>query len=171
MGVFDAEDLDGAALRALLERGEAKATFKHLALAHVDGRRTILAGLGARAAFDPERARIAAAVVQRRARELGSRHLCWELPGGAGPEIAGGLVEGTVLGAYRFTRYRPDPEDPPPEQLTISAPGVPGAAEAVAARRSTGGRPEPGARPRQPGAQRPHPHRPGRPRAGARRTP
>ena len=43
-------------------------------------RRYVLAGLGARDDFDPERARVAAAAVVGRARELGTRALCWELP-------------------------------------------------------------------------------------------
>ena len=43
IGVFEgkgiAHDLDGAPLQALLDAGEAKSSFKHLALTHADGRR------------------------------------------------------------------------------------------------------------------------------------
>ncbi|MCA1682812.1 MAG: hypothetical protein LC685_02270, partial [Actinobacteria bacterium] len=131
VGVFESERAGSTALQALLDAGEAQPTFKHLAVTHGDGRRVILTGLGARNQFDSERARVAAAVVGRRAREVGARHLCWELPSGGGGDLAAGLVEGTVLGAYRFTRYRPAPEDPALGQLTISAPAAADVAEAV----------------------------------------
>jgi len=80
VGVFDnegvAHDLEGAPLGALLEAGEARTSFKHLALHHADGRRWLLVGLGARDRFDAERARVAAAAVHSRARELDTRILC-----------------------------------------------------------------------------------------------
>jgi leucyl aminopeptidase len=108
--VFDGGPLqvDGAraVLEGLLDSGEAKGRFKHLALTHVDGRRVMLIGLGARDELDAERARIAAGVAHRRARELGAETLCWALPPGAGDEIAEGLVHGTLLGAYRFDRFK-----------------------------------------------------------------
>ncbi|HYZ80525.1 MAG TPA: leucyl aminopeptidase, partial [Solirubrobacteraceae bacterium] len=110
IGVFDGEPLhvDEARgqLEALLDSGEAKARFKHLALTHVEGRRVLLVGLGARDELDAERARVAAGLAQRRARDLEARTLCWALPSGAGDEIAEALVHGTLLGAYRFDRYR-----------------------------------------------------------------
>jgi leucyl aminopeptidase len=125
VGVFEGEAVDLGPAQALLDGGEAKPEFKHLAVTHSDGRRLIVAGLGARDQFDPERARIAAAVVGRRAQELGARHVCWELPRGGDAGHAAGLVEGTVLGGYRFTRYRRPPEDRALEQLTISGPADP----------------------------------------------
>ena len=98
IGVFDdegiAHDLEGGALKALLESGEARTSFKHLALHHADGRRWLLVGLGARDAFDAERARVAAAAVHVRARELGAAALCWELPHHVPDEVAAALVEG-----------------------------------------------------------------------------
>ena len=60
-------------LGALLESGEARTGFRKLALTHADGRRWLVAGLGKREDFDPERARIAAATALGRARELGAR--------------------------------------------------------------------------------------------------
>jgi leucyl aminopeptidase len=108
--VFDGEPMPGEAAReqleALLDSGEAKGRFKHLALTHVEGRRVMLAGLGARDELDAERARVVAALAQRRARELGAQTLCWALPPDAGDEIAEGLVQGTLLSAYRFDRYK-----------------------------------------------------------------
>ncbi|HEX3689094.1 MAG TPA: leucyl aminopeptidase [Solirubrobacteraceae bacterium] len=108
--VLDGEPLQAgearAPLEALLDSGEAKATFKHLALTHVDGRRVMLVGLGDRDELTGERARVAAALAQRRARELGAKTLSWALPAGTGDEIAQGLVQGTLLSAYRFDRYK-----------------------------------------------------------------
>jgi leucyl aminopeptidase len=102
-------DLEGGPLRALLDAGEARPAFKHLALHHDGVRRWLLVGLGTRDAFDPERARVAAATALARARELGARTLCWELPHKVGDEVAAALVEGTVLAGYRFDRYRTRP--------------------------------------------------------------
>ncbi len=66
----------------------------------------MLVGLGARDELDGERARVAAALAHRRARELGATTLCWAVPPGAGNEIAEGLIQGTLLSAYRFDRYK-----------------------------------------------------------------
>jgi leucyl aminopeptidase len=108
--VFDGEPLHAdearEPLEALLDSGEAKGRFKHLALTHVDGRRVLLAGLGARDELDGERGRVAAALAHRRARELGAKSLCWALPPGTGDELAESLVQGTLLSAYRFDRYK-----------------------------------------------------------------
>ncbi len=110
VGAFEdegvAHDLPGGELGALLQSGEARTAFKHLAVAHSDGRRVILIGLGSREDFDAERARVAAAIAHRRARELGTGTLCWEVPHHVSDAIVAGLVEGTVLRAYRFDRYK-----------------------------------------------------------------
>jgi leucyl aminopeptidase len=127
VGVFEDEgiphDLDGAPLTALLDSGEAKRTFKHLALHHGEGKRWLLAGLGRRDAFDLERARVAAAIVHGRARELGTRELCWELPHHVSDDVAAALVEGTILAGYRFDRYKARADDEPPalKAIVVSA--------------------------------------------------
>jgi leucyl aminopeptidase len=126
VGVFDGEDVahDVAdrTLQRLLERGEARRAFRHLAVAHAEERRWIVVGLGVRAAFDAERARIAAACVRARARELGTKALCWEVPHHVDEAIVAGLVEGTVLADYRFDTYRNHPEEGGAlEALLISA--------------------------------------------------
>ena len=36
-----------------------------------------------------------------------ARTLCWEVPHKVGDDVVGALVEGTLLRAYRFDRYRP----------------------------------------------------------------
>jgi leucyl aminopeptidase len=110
IGVFDgkgvAHDTPDGELQALLTSGEAKTSFKHLAVTHAAGKRWIVAGLGERERFDAERARVVAAKVQERAQELGTRELCWELPHHSDDHVAGGFVEGTLLSAYRFDRYK-----------------------------------------------------------------
>ena len=113
LGIFDGEDvittLPAAELRALLDSGEARSSLQHVALTHVGGRRVILVGLGDRDEFDPERARVAAAVTHRRARECGRRRCAGRSARDAGDEIAEGLVQGTVLAAYRFDRCKAPP--------------------------------------------------------------
>jgi leucyl aminopeptidase len=126
-GVFDDLPLEAADARdqldALLDSGEADARFKHLALTHLSGRRVMLVGLGASDEFDAERARVAAAAVLRRARELGAETLCWAQPPGTSDEIAEGLAHGTLLGAYRFRRYKPAADgEAGLQRLLISAP-------------------------------------------------
>jgi leucyl aminopeptidase len=127
IGVFEdegvAHDLPGGELSALLDSGEARRAFKHLALTHFDGRRFVVVGLGERARFGAEEARVAAAVVDGRTRELGTHELCWEVPHHVDDAVVAGLVEGTLLHAYRFDRYKPR-RDPPGrrlERLLISA--------------------------------------------------
>ncbi|MGZ6641390.1 MAG: leucyl aminopeptidase family protein [Solirubrobacteraceae bacterium] len=119
-------DLDGAPLGALVEAGEAKAAFRHLAVTHAAGRRWIVVGLGRRDELDAERARRAATAVHGRATELGTRALCWELPHKVDDALAAALVEGTVLAGYRFDRYRSggaDDDEPPAglDELIVSA--------------------------------------------------
>jgi leucyl aminopeptidase len=110
VGVFEgdgiAHDTPEGALQSLLDAGEARRAFKRLAVTHAEGRRWIVVGLGDRAQFDSERARIAAAVAHGRARELGTKILCWEVPHHVSDHIVAALVEGTMLHAYRFSRYK-----------------------------------------------------------------
>lgn len=128
VGVFEdegvAHDVGDGALQALLDCGEARRSFKHVAVAHAGGGRWIVAGLGARDDFDAERARTAAAAVLARAREIGSKRLCWEAPHDVGDEIVGALVEGTALAAYRFDRFKAAKDDDEPrgvDELVVSA--------------------------------------------------
>jgi leucyl aminopeptidase len=127
IGLFEdeavAHDLEGAPLQGLVDSGEARAKFRKLAVTHADGRRWLLVGLGKRDDFDAERARIAAAVAQGRAAEIGARTLCWELPHHVGDDVAAALVSGTVLAAYRFERYKGnrDDDDSGLERLLVSA--------------------------------------------------
>jgi leucyl aminopeptidase len=109
----------------LVRSGEARGKLGHLAVLHAGDRRLILTGLGPREGFGAERARVAAAAAHGRAAELSARTLCWELPvdgdDPAAEAILAGLIEGTLLHAYRFDQYRPEPSENPLERLLVSA--------------------------------------------------
>jgi leucyl aminopeptidase len=131
LGVFDGGELGPdapAEVSQLLASGEARRSFKSLALAHAAGKRWLLVGLGKREEFTAERARVAASVVRDRLRELSTVALCWELPDGSGPEIAAALVEGTLLAGYRFELHKSagaaeaDAPSKSLERLIVSAP-------------------------------------------------
>jgi leucyl aminopeptidase len=142
IGLFEGEELGGEApaeLGELLASGEARRSFKALTVGHAQGKRWLIVGLGARKDFSPERARVAAAAARSRAHEISTRSLCWEVPAG-GRDVAAALVEGTILGDYRFERYKSSPaaEDSGDERrnlerLTLSSPEELGSAAAEGA--------------------------------------
>jgi leucyl aminopeptidase len=123
VGRFSGETPSLAVAAALVARGEARDRAEHVAVTHVDdGRPLIVAGLGPREQCTGESAMRVAAAVAHRAAELGIRHLAWELPHDASPELAEALVIGTELAAYRFTRYRDTGEesaDSPESESTV----------------------------------------------------
>jgi leucyl aminopeptidase len=114
VGLFEDEELP-APLAEAFAPGEARGPLKKVAVGHEDAgdagvRRVIVVGLGKRAEFDAERARVAAAVVAGRASEIGSTSLSWGLPIDD-DTVAGGLVEGTLLKLYRFDRFKSSSDD------------------------------------------------------------
>jgi leucyl aminopeptidase len=128
LGLFDGEHLPEPELQKLVELGEAKPALRKVAVAHEQApgggqRRVLIAGLGKREDFDGEAARVAAAVVAGRAKELGAVSLSWALPDD-GAEI--GLVEGTLLNLYSFDRFKSkrDEDGGGLEALEIAGPGV-----------------------------------------------
>ncbi len=94
---------------------DAKAGFKKLSLTYPERpARVLVAGLGKRDDLDAERLRVVGALAVKRASALGVGSIAWALPPGPAPaEAAAAIVEGTVLGAYRFDRYRSSDEDDP----------------------------------------------------------
>ena len=106
VALFEDESLPGD-LRSLVDSGEAKPALRKVAVTHEDGRRVIVAGLGKREELEPEKARVAAAAVASRAREIGSSSLSWDAPEGTAPAI----VEGTLLALYKFDRFKSDAGD------------------------------------------------------------
>ncbi|HEV3072602.1 MAG TPA: leucyl aminopeptidase [Solirubrobacteraceae bacterium] len=123
----------------LLERGEARGSFKALAVTHAQGKRWLTVGVGKREDFTPERARVAAAKALERAKEISTHTLCWLLPTGTGGEVAAALVEGTALADYSFERYKSVPKqdgedaskEPPKhlEKLVVASSDPGGAAQ------------------------------------------
>jgi leucyl aminopeptidase len=100
----------GELFSELIASGEAGGRLGQTAVTHADGRRLIIVGLGPREHFAAEAARVAAAAVQARAQELSTSVLCWELPAAEG--ALEGLIQGTLLHAYRFDRYQPETSAP-----------------------------------------------------------
>ena len=117
---------------------DAKGGFEKLSLLHPEHpTRVLVVGLGKREEADPERLRVAAAVAVKEATRLEAGSLAWQLPEAGDEEAAAGaLVTGTILGTYRFDRFKSTDDDAPPpaqiESLTLLAPSsVADAAEAA----------------------------------------
>ena len=180
IGVFDGEGPPPdapAEVGELLASGEARRSFKSLALTHAEGKRWLVVGLGAPTDFSAERARVAAAVACARAREISTRTLCWELPAGATRRpagIAAALVEGTILGDYRFDSHKSTPagadadEDGPPKHLERLIVAAPTGSRRRSPRRRCWRGGQSRARPAEPARQRPHADGARRVREGAR---
>jgi leucyl aminopeptidase len=147
VGLYEGEDLPEA-LAAAPGAADARGGFKKLTLLHPERpARVLVVGLGKREELDAERARVAAALAAKEAGKLEVTSLAWLLPppsasGAENTAIAEGLVTGTILGSYRFDRFRSaDPEGPKPprsiDSLVLLAPesatATPGAEVGAAA--------------------------------------
>jgi leucyl aminopeptidase len=144
VGLFEGDELPGDLAWDPAAR-HVKAEFKKLALLHPDEPwRVVAVGLGKREEFDSERARVVAALAAKEAAKLEVASLAWLLPEPGDAEAtadhaeatAAALVTGTILGDYRFDRFKStDPDEPSPsriESLTLIAPaGLADAAEAA----------------------------------------
>jgi len=137
VGLCEGEELP-ADLAAARGADDARGTFKSLTSIHPEApARVLVAGLGKRDELDAERFRVVAALVAKEAAKLKASALAWVLPEGEDRSaLAEGIVTGTILGAYRFDRFKSrDPEDPEPstlESLTLLSPeDVAAAAEAA----------------------------------------
>jgi leucyl aminopeptidase len=127
IGLCEGEDLP-AELASARGAADAKGSFKKLTVLHPEQpTRVLVVGLGKRVDLDAERARIAAALAAKEAAKLGATSLAWAVPEhGDRDALAEGLVTGTILGAYRFDRFKSvEPDDPTPkgiDSLTLLAP-------------------------------------------------
>ncbi|HEV7615825.1 MAG TPA: leucyl aminopeptidase [Solirubrobacterales bacterium] len=134
VGLFEGGELSGP-VAAAPGAADAEADFKAMSPLHVDETRVLVLGLGKREEAEPERLRVAAALAAKEAGRLKLASLAWVLPDCADEAgAAEALVTGTILGAYRFDRFKGagSEEDAPRrvESLTLLAPGeVAGAAE------------------------------------------
>ncbi|HEV7398890.1 MAG TPA: leucyl aminopeptidase [Solirubrobacterales bacterium] len=127
VGLCEGEDLP-AELASARGAADAKASFKKLSIMHPEQpARVLVVGLGKREDLDAERARIASALAAKEAGTLGVTSLAWALPEHTDRDaLVEGLVTGTILGAYRFDRFKSaDPDDPAPagiDSLTLLGP-------------------------------------------------
>ncbi len=129
VGLFEGAELP-APYSGAPGAGDVRPAFKKLTLLRPDPeRRLLVVGLGSVGDFDPERMRVAAALSVAQAERYDASSLAWMLPDPAGGEgasaLAAALVDGTVLGSFRFDRFKTsEAADPPPaglERLVIAA--------------------------------------------------
>ncbi|HEX6667158.1 MAG TPA: leucyl aminopeptidase [Solirubrobacterales bacterium] len=122
VGLFEGEPAP-AEIASVPGVATARGEFKKLSVLHPEGSAPLLVvGLGKRDEVEPERLRVVAALAAKEAGNLEARSLAWAVPNAGHPAAAAeALVVGTILGAYRFDRYRSDSEDSPPalEELTL----------------------------------------------------
>jgi leucyl aminopeptidase len=138
LGLFEGEDLP-AELAEARGAGQARGRFESLTLLHPERpARALCVGLGRREDMDAECVRVAAALAAQEARRTEAGRLAWLPPeSGEATEVAAAIVTGTILGAYRFDRFKSvddeKPEPPDLEALTLLAPAQ--VADAVEAAR------------------------------------
>lgn len=109
---FDEKVLDGRIKRAI-EKGEFSGKPDSLLPLHANnGRLVLLVGLGKREKFDTDGVRRFSGRAAASARELGVLSLAIGPPCGAVAEGAQAIVEGAMLGLYRFGKYKsPEPDE------------------------------------------------------------
>jgi leucyl aminopeptidase len=112
LGVWQGEALP-APIAALAEEGDWSGDLKHTLLLYPRGalpaRRVLLIGLGRRSEISAGRLREAAAIAAQHARDLKLASYSFDLPTSEGLTFADGaqaLAEGSLLGLYRFQRYK-----------------------------------------------------------------
>jgi leucyl aminopeptidase len=135
-GLCEGESLPSA-LAELPGAAAAKGGFKKRLLLHAGEAAVLVVGLGKRQDVDAERLRVASALAAQEAGQLEAGSLAWALPESdvAAAAATEALVGGTVLGSYRFDRFKGGEADESPtrvESLTLLAPDdVASAAEAA----------------------------------------
>jgi leucyl aminopeptidase len=114
---------------------DAKGSFKTMTRLYPGGpERLLVVGLGERDDFEVEKLRVLAALVAREAATVEATSLAWALPEAEDEAAtAEAIVTGTILGSYRFDRFKGSDEDEPRprlESLTVLGPvELAGAAE------------------------------------------
>jgi leucyl aminopeptidase len=131
LGTWEGESLPRE-VASLLEDGDWSGKWKQTLVLYPRGalpaRRLLLVGLGKRAQISADRLREAGALAGRRARELRVERYMFGLPTVEGLMLRAGaqaLVEGSLLGLYRFQEFKtglgPDDEQELAELTIISA--------------------------------------------------
>ena len=110
--VFEGDDLPEP-LAGAPGSEDVRASYKKTTLVHPGTpRRALVVGLGDRKDFEPERARVAAAIATRTAASMDSTSLALRGPEGDDAEVmATAMVDGAVLASYRFDRFKSKGDD------------------------------------------------------------
>jgi leucyl aminopeptidase len=137
VGLYEGDSLP-AEVAGAPGAGDAKGSFKTMTRLYPGGpERLLVVGLGERDALDAEKLRVLAALVAGEAAKVEAISMAWALPAFEDEAAAAeAIVTGTILGSYRFDRFKGkgDDEDDEPkprlESLTVLAPTeLAGAAE------------------------------------------
>ncbi|HSE93192.1 MAG TPA: leucyl aminopeptidase [Methylomirabilota bacterium] len=118
----------GGQIKAVLDAERFQGKVGQVTHVYTAGRlgvaRVVVVGLGDGGDGTPESARRAAASGLRRARDLGARSVAIELLGDRLPARARAhaVVEGGILGAYAFDRYKKEKPEKSVERLVLVAP-------------------------------------------------
>lgn len=116
-------------ITSLIKGGDFKGKSNEIAVLYPSGKlpaqRVILVGLGKPEKFTVEAARQASATAAKKARDLGVTHLHSVVhgagAGGLSPESAAqAVVEGTILGLYRFLELKTKREDIKPDLTSLT---------------------------------------------------
>ncbi len=109
---------------------DVKLGYRKATVVHPESpRRAVVVGLGKREEFQPERARVAAAIAARTASSIEATSLAISGPENGDPKaVATALVEGAVLASYRFDQFKSSNDDDGNdrkriEQLTVLGDG------------------------------------------------
>jgi leucyl aminopeptidase len=115
VGLYEDGSLPSA-VSALPGAEDAPGDFKKRTLLRSDHGWLLIVGLGKREEIDAERLRVAAALAAKEAARLEVSSVAWALPeSGDDATATEALVAGTILGSYRYDRFKgADPEPPPP---------------------------------------------------------
>ena len=137
--IFEGDDLPEP-LAGTPGSEDVKGSYKKTTLVHPGTpRRALVVGLGDRADFTPERARVAAAIAAGTASSMESSSLALRGPDGDDPvATTTAIVEGAILSSYRFDRFKTtgDEEDGDSQGLQeITVVGDGGLADTVEAAR------------------------------------
>jgi leucyl aminopeptidase len=105
--LFEDEDLPEP-LAGAPGADDAKGGYRKTALVHPESpARALVVGLGERDEFEPERARVAAAIAAKQASSLQADSLALAPPDSdEGKAVAAALIEGAILASYRFDRFK-----------------------------------------------------------------
>jgi len=110
--VFDADELPEP-LAGARGADDVKTGYRKSTLLHPERpSRALVVGLGNREEFEPERARVAAAIAMRMAGSMEATALALAAPGELDARaVAAAMVEGAVLASYRFDRFKSRGDD------------------------------------------------------------